>query len=258
MTYRLGKKPARPGAVKLQFGDYLSTSTLSAPPATFGHDKIIGSWPMLANDTVGCCAISDGLHQHQLWCAETGKRIPLSDAVAIKNYSAVTGYNPKDPSTDQGTDLAQLCSYRQHTGLIDGAGHRHKVGAYLALNPKDFQQLLYAIFYLDGVTIGVDFPSQWMTAFNAGNYLWDKLPHPNVEGGHAITGVASVTPGSVRIVTWGTDLVNLTQAGYEQANDEAYVFISLDRLNNNGLDINGFDIVKLRADLAALQSVSKG
>src|ERR1700757_5533476 len=105
MPLMFGKKPARPGAVKLHFRHYVNTSVLATPPNTFGHDKLVGNqWGMLANDQLGDCAIADALHQHLLWNMEHGVTIPLTDACAIQNYSNVTGYIPGDAASDQGTD----------------------------------------------------------------------------------------------------------------------------------------------------------
>jgi hypothetical protein len=249
----LGKLPARPGAVKLKFSTYVDTDVLAEPPAEFGHDNLVGDWGILANDRVGCCAISDSLHQHLLWNAEVGKAIPLSDAVAIKNYSAVTGYDPADPSTDQGTAVPELIHYRYTKGLIDGGGKRHKIGAALELEPGNWEQLRYAMYYFDGVTLGIQMSKQWMDAFQNGEYVWDKVSRPKIIGGHAITGVA-VHGGNARIITWGTDVVGVTQAGYEQFSDETYAFFGEEKLNN-GVDINGFDKEKLLADLHLLNDI---
>jgi len=254
VTLKLGKLPARPGAVKLKFGDYVNTDTLATPPAEFGHDNLVGDWGILANDRVGDCAIADALHQHLLWNAEAGKAIPLSDAVAIKNYSLVTGYDPNDPSTDGGTDVPSLIHYRYTHGLVDGAGHRHKIGAALELEPGNFEQLTYAMYYFDGVTLGVKMSQQWMDAFQNHDYVWDKVSRPKIIGGHAITGVA-MHGGNARIITWGTDAVGVTPAGYEQACDEAYAFFTPEKLKN-GLDINGIDGDKLLADLQLLNNVA--
>ena len=254
MTYMLGKLPARPGAVKLKFANYVDTNVLPAPPAEFGHDNLVGQWGILGNDRVGDCALADALHQHKLWCAESGKAIPLSDAVAIQNYSAVTGYDPHDPSTDCGTDVPTLIHYRYTKGLVDGAGRRHKIGAALELEPGNWEQLAYAMYYFDGVTLGIKMSQQWMDAFQNGEYVWDKVSRPKIIGGHAITGVA-MHGGNARIITWGTDVVGVTQAGYEQTCDEVYAFFTPEKLKN-GIDINGIDGDKLLADLQLLNDVA--
>ena len=64
----------------------------------------------------------------------------FTGANAIEDYSAVTGYDPKTPldadgnnPTDLGTNTRDGLNYRQKTGLIDTAGKRHRIGAYVSL-----------------------------------------------------------------------------------------------------------------------------
>ena len=259
MNLKLGKLPARPGAVKLKFGDYANTSVLATPPTSFGHDRLVGEWGILANDQVGDCAIADALHQTLLWNLEAGVAIPLDDDCAIANYSAVTGYNPADPSSDQGTDVPTLVQYRLNNGLVDAGGNIHKIAAAVALEPGDWEQLIYALYYFDGVTLGVAMYQQWMNKFTrtaaSGNVVvWDEVKTPKVIGGHAITGVA-FHDDLARIITWGTDIVGVTETGYSQASDETYAFLTEEKLNN-GVDLNGLDAEKLKADLPLLQDIT--
>lgn len=201
------------------------------------------------------CAIADALHGHQLWNAENGIAIPLNDQAAVNNYVAVTGYDGT-PATDNGTDVAELIKYRYQHGLQDAAGRVHKIGAAVALEPGNWEQLITAMYYFDGVTIGVDMSQQWMDAFNKGGspVVWDAVKTPRKLGGHAITGVAFHN-NLARIVTWGTDTVGITEKGYAQANDETYAYFSTERLKN-GIDINGIDGDKLQADLTLLLDVA--
>jgi hypothetical protein len=266
VRYKLGKLPARPGAVTLRLVDYLDFTKLAPPPSSFGHEKLVPDWGMFLNDRIGDCACAGTVHEHMLWDAEAKKTLPVNTTFTGKNtaaelYSEVTGYQPgpelQDPEaepnpTDQGTDVAQLCSFRRNTGLLDAAGNRHKLGAYVALDRGDFKQLQYAIYYFDGVGIGVDFCQEWMDAFNAGE-PWDKVDNPNVEGGHYITAVAF--DGHAQIVTWGDFFSpGITQAGYEQFNDETYAYLSTDKLFN-GKDLEGFNLSQLQADIQALRMV---
>jgi hypothetical protein len=272
MKLALGAKPPRPGAVKLAFRDYINTSVLATPPASFGHDRLVGpNWGALANaqtpdcpNPVGDCAIADALHQHLLWNTETGVDIPLSDECALENYAAVTGYTPMDTSgnpwppgenpTDQGTDVPELLKHRLTKGLVDAAGNIHKIGAAVALEPGDWEALIYAMYYFDGVTLGIAMSEDWMAAFSAHDYVWDAVPYPNIAGGHAITGVA-FHDQLARIITWGTDEVGVTENGYRQASNQTFAVFSEERLKN-GIDINGIDEEKLVADLPLLQDIT--
>lgn len=250
MPLKLGKLPARPDAVKLKFAKYVDRAVLPKPPAEFGHERLVTQWGMLANDQVGNCVIAGGLHEHLLWNREAGHTIRVNDACAIKNYSIISGYNPKDPDTDQGTDMEMAARYRRQFGLIDADGKHRKIGAYVALEPGDIGQLWLAMWIFDGVGIGVDFPSQWMDAFDK-RKVWDRVSRPKSEGGHYITGVAKRT-GLASTVTWGR-IQGLTAAGYAQFNDETYAYLSEEKLNS-GKSLEGFDLATLRKDLTAVTS----
>jgi hypothetical protein len=178
-----------------------------------------------------------------LWLAEGGMADPttlFSTTTALADYSAVTGFNKNDPNSDQGTDMEAAASYRRKTGLIDTAGKRHLIGAYVDVDPGNVSELWYAAWLFDGVGIGIQFPSQWMTAFDQGpTGLWDKVAHPTIDGGHYISGVAR-TGGRVNIVTWADDHPRLTMAGYTQFNDQTLAYASPEKLHS-GVDTNGYD-----------------
>lgn len=247
---KLGKKPARPDAVKLKLANYIDTTALPTPPAEFGHERLVNQWGMLGNDQYGDCVWAGASHEVILWNREAGKTVNITTQSTLKNYSQVTGFNPNDPSTDQGTDMEVAAKYRRKTGLVDADGKRHKIGAYVALKPGDLNELWYATYLFDGVGIGVNFPSQWMDAFNAGK-PWDKVRRPKIEGGHYITAVAK-RGGDSTIITWAQP-VPLTGAGYAQFNDETLAYLTEEKLVN-GKSLEGFDLATLRKDLASVTS----
>lgn len=245
MPLMLGKTPARPDAVKLKLASYIDASVLPKPPTEFGHERLVTQWGMLGNDNAGCCVWSGAGHEVMLWNREAGRTANITTTSTLRNYSLVTGYNPNDPSTDQGTDMQVAASYRRKTGLLDAGGKRHKIGAYVALKPGDLNELWYATYLFDGVGIGVAFPSQWMDAFNAGK-PWDAVRRPKIEGGHYITDAAKRAGNSV-IVTWG-QTTPLTPRGYQQFNDESLAYLTEEKLVN-GKSLEGFDLATLRKDL---------
>ncbi len=246
----LGKLPARPGAVSLKLASYLVPTQLPTPPAQFGHDSQVGMWQMLGNDTVGDCVIAGALHETMLWTSIGSTVIPVSTSAAITNYSAITGYVPGDPSTDRGTDVAVAASYRRHTGIVDAAGKRHKVGAYLAITPGDVQQHLVALYLFGAVGIGIRFPQSAMDQFNNGQ-PWDVVPGSPIEGGHYIPAVAR-RGGQTVIVTWGREQP-MTDAFLQTYNDESYAYVSAEYLKA-GKSPEGFNLAQLKTDLAAVTS----
>ena len=134
LALKLGKKPARPGAVKFKFANFLVKPKLPTPPKVFGHEGLIGAnWEVLGNDHYGDCVWAGAAHETMLWNKEAARTVTFSNDSVLKDYSAVTGFNPNDPNTDQGTDMQVAASYRRKKGVLDAHGKRHKVIAYLAL-----------------------------------------------------------------------------------------------------------------------------
>lgn len=246
---KLGKLPARPDAVKLKLSTYLRTASLPTPPTSFGHDHLVKSWPMLANDQLGDCVIAGGLHESQLWNAAAHKMIRVDDHAAIRNYSAITGYDPRDPDTDQGTDMQVAASYRRKTGLIDADGHRHKVAAYVALNPGDVNQLYAAMWLFGAVGVGIEFPAYAMDQFNTRTPWHVQKSNAKIEGGHYIPAVAR-GGNLATVVTWGRTLA-MTEGFYARYCDEALVYLSTEMLTN-GVSLEGFKVAALRDDLKAI------
>jgi len=247
---KLGKTPARPNAVTFKLARYIDTSVLPTPPAEFGHENLVPaqSWGMLGNDAHGDCVWAGAAHETMLWNLERDKTITFDPEQVLSDYSAVTGFDPDKPDTDQGTDMEAAAAYRRKTGVIDAAGKRHKVAAYLAITPGDVQEHLLALYVFGVVGLGVEFPGSAMDQFNAGK-PWDVVPGSKVEGGHYIPLVAK--RDNLEIVTWGR-IQEMTPAFLEKYNDESVVYISREMLTS-GKSPEGFDLAQLKADLAALK-----
>ena len=113
---KLGKKSFIEDKRDLLYRNYRLAAVLPSRPKTFGHQNLISNWGMLGNDTVGDCVVAGSCHETMLWTAEGGKPATFTDANAISDYSAITGYNPNDPNTDQGTVVRDALLYRQKTG----------------------------------------------------------------------------------------------------------------------------------------------
>ena len=250
---KLGKLPARPGAIRLKLRTYAYLSVLPTPPAEFGHEALVTEiyamqWGLLGNDSVGDCVVAGGGHETMAWNAAGGLIVPFSTPNTLADYSAITGYDPADPSTDQGADMQVAAAYRQKTGLLDAAGNRHKVGAYLAVDPGDLEMLLTAAYVFEAVGVGITFPQSAMDQFNAGQ-PWDAVAGSPIEGGHYVPGLAR-RGGMFKFITWGAEQL-ATDAFLAANNDENVVYLSPDMLAG-GKSLEGFDLAQLTSDLAAL------
>jgi hypothetical protein len=257
--HKLGKKPATYDKRDLQFAHYRTAAALPPHPKQFGHEKLVGAnaWQMLGNgpdNTVspgfqgaGDCVFAGGDHESMLWTLEGGTAATFTGANAIADYSAVTGYNPKKPKSDQGTDVRQALKYRQNTGLIDAANKRHKIGAYLALEPGNVDHLLEALYLFGIIGIGIQFPASAMDQFDAGK-PWSVVAETQIDGGHYVPLVAK--RDNFDCVTWGR-LQQMTAQFYTKYCDEAWAILSPEMLKS-GKSPEGFDLAQLQSDIAAL------
>lgn len=245
---KLGKKPAS-NAVKFAFSLYADTAALPKPPKTFGHETLIGSnmWAMLGNDQYGDCVWAGAAHETMMWNKEISKDVPFTDKSVLSDYSAATGFDPSKPDSDQGTDMAVAASYRRKTGVVDAAGNRHKVAAYLAIKPGNLTELYQAMWLFGAVGVGIQFPSSAMDQFNKGK-PWSVVSKSPIEGGHYIPLVAKRT--RLECVTWG-QLQGMTTGFFTKYCDEAIVYLTSEDLIN-GKSPEMFDYAALQNDLNAL------
>lgn len=257
---KLGKKDHVEDRRDFKFLDFVKPSVvLPKIPQYFGHEKYL-KFPMCGNgpdDTVrpgfggaGDCVLASADHQTQLWLNQQGVPSPrflFNGATAIADYSAVTGYVVGDDYTDNGTMIRDALKYRQSTGIIDTKGNRHKIGAYLQLDPGNIDHVLMSMYLFGACEIGIQFPS---SAWSQLGKLWKPVAGATIEGGHDIPLVARRSPGW-RCVTWGaTQYLNL--AFFQKYCDEAWAIVSPESLRKTGLTAEGFDLQGLNDALAGL------
>jgi hypothetical protein len=240
---KLGKLPARANSIKLKLSRYVA---VSPPPS----EKAVNlNWQMLGNDTAGDCVVAGGGHETMAWNNEAGKQVAFSAANTIKDYSSITGYDPKNPNTDQGTDMQVAASYRRKTGLLDASGKKHQVAAYVALAPGNKAEIKQAIYLFGAVGIGIKFPQSAMAQFDAGKN-WTIVSKSPIEGGHYVPAVG-YDSRYVYVVTWGK-LTKATWGFLNKYMDEGVAYLSYEMLNG-GKSLEGFDAPTLTADLGALK-----
>lgn len=248
---KLGKKPFVDNGKDFKLSSY-AVVPLPKVPVRFGHGSIFADWGMLGNDLYGDCVFAGADHETMLFnkLGVAKKKLPFTAVNALSDYSAVTGFDPNEPGSDNGTEVRQALSYRRKTGVVDAKGNRHKIGAYVSIDPKNWLELMQATYTFGAVGIGFEFPESAMGQFNNGQ-IWDVVPGSPIEGGHYTPVVGSMSSSKKgTLVTWGKRQ-EFTRAFYEAYNDESWVFLSPEILNSAGT-FRGLDISALAVDLAAL------
>lgn len=253
MTYCYGLKPVQVQPL-LRLANYYTSDLpkIGDLKFPFGNADLIKP-EMFCNDTLGDCAIAGSIEEVRLANALAGKTVNFTDETAIKNYSAITGYKPDDPSTDQGTDVHELYQYRKATGIVDADGNHHKIKAYAGLTPGDWDELLIALWlFPSGVGIGIDVPDNAQQQFEAGQPWHLTRGHHSIEGGHYIPIVDAVRPDQAGLFTWGAH-GGIMRTFYEKYNTVAAVALT-EEMFTDGKSPTGIELAKLAADVPALNT----
>lgn len=243
---KLGRLKSPHDSRTLWLSNYLTRLVrLPAPLTERDWGKGIADWQMFANDEVGDCVVAAAAHLDMQWERNAGRESNITTLDVVRAYSEVSGYDPKDPNTDQGTDPLTFLKYWRKTGI---AGHR--IGAYLRVNAEKPQQLVYAINEFEGVFMALGLPLAVQ-----GSKLWDipegKRPtgawEPWSWGGHMVESPQYDAAGCP-CVTWGA-ITPMTWRFAATYSDECYCVLSDDMLNKEGVSPLGFDLEQLRKDL---------
>lgn len=231
-----GKKPATSSLKDLHLRDFVAADELptSYPHPNFGNGLRFANWGMLGNDEVGDCVPACRAHlvrmDTSIGAVPTAR---FTTASVIGEYEVVGGYNPKDASTDQGTDPRAMCSYMRKTGLLDADGKRHKIGAYLALDPGNPIEALQATWIFGGFALGFECTQSAMDQFD-GHEVWDYVGDTDIIGGHEVAGVGTFNwKERLTVVSWARRQ-EMTFSFLKRYNDESWVWVSEEILSAGG------------------------
>jgi hypothetical protein len=239
--FKLGRLPFVPGTPTVRLKPFVNRARLLQAPASWKWSTYVPSWPMLDNDRLGDCTCAGILHARQLWRAAAGVTYLPTNAEVDALYQNF-GYDPADPSTDQGAVETDVLKFCQKTGFADG----DKLGPVVALDVGDSDQLRYTIWQLAVAYMGVALPISAQT-----QSVWDvvklspKLIAPGSWGLHCIIAV-DYGPEGVWVVTWGK-LMLMTWSFWAAYIDETYAIASDDFINAQGQTPLGLDLAGLDA-----------
>jgi len=240
---RLGRRPARHDPRTFRLAKYLP-KTLAPPPVSADWCSKVQSWPMDRNDSIGDCTCAGVAHLLQAWTTYVGTPVILADDQVVGLYSAITGYDPSNPSTDQGAVELDVLNYWRSTGAVG-----HKIDAYARVAVANTDQVKTALSLFGGLYLGLALPlsAQSQTVWDAtGGYQG----RPGSWGGHCVVAQAYDENG-LTVITWG-QAKRMTWAFFSAYCDEAYACLSRDFLTATGTDPAGLAWDALEADLAAL------
>lgn len=240
-------------SLKSYFRDSVGVA-LPTPPASvdYSHAAAPALSQMYLNDQLGDCVIAGIAHLVGLFTANAGQTpVTFTNAQLLALYSAIGGYVPGNPATDNGCNETDALNYWQNHGAPSGS---HPIAGWLAVDPRDAVQVKTALWLFENLFFGVELPDAWLTV-NGNGFTWDAgIPNPN--NGHAFVGTGYDSTG-VKVSTWGL-LGTLTWRAITtdvvpQAGGELYVVLSQDIINKASAKApNGFNWSQLVADMNAI------
>jgi hypothetical protein len=170
------------------------------------------AWGMLGNDSVGDCVEAAMLHaiEHMHLGAWTTPPT-FADQDALNLYGAITGYDPSNPSTDQGTDPNQAIAYWQNHGVPVGDGV-DRIATAAQVDPADGMNVRRGIWEFDVALLSLALPisAQQQTTWDVvGNPKTDPNSQPGSWGYHEVVAfsydsyrVAFCSWGQIMLMTW--------------------------------------------------------
>lgn len=259
-TVKLGRRRDPDWKPRLKLADYLDFSTLPTAPAVISYTGDASTTKflenVLANDTLGDCTCAGALHIMGEWLGDNNVPIPYTAETAIALYEAACGYNPKDPSTDQGGSEPAVLAFLRDKGLPPNGSH--KIAGSVFVNAASMSVSRAGLWLMGGLYLGLGLPDEWINPFPSKNgYVWDVTPTgSNPENGHCIVALGYNALGLV-IDSWGL-IGTLTWAAYaayctQQGGGESHVMLSTDWISKASQKApNGLNYASLQADLPEL------
>lgn len=162
------------------------------------------------NDRLGDCVLAEDAHYIAVLTGNANALYAYTQAQTIADYSAITGYNPADPNTDQGADPTTDLNYRVATGYADGS----KDIGWMLVDASDQADVEYAINTFGNLKLWFGIPDSIVNNMpSASGFVWDvSAGSANPNNGHCIGScgynvkqiqAVAVTVDGVLVMTWG-------------------------------------------------------
>lgn len=253
---KMGRKRPVANCPHPKLANYLR-ATVPPAPASADYTKAAGLPPILAdimgNDELGDCVCACGGHLEGVETANAGNPQHATLSQVIAQYSAIGGYVPGNPSTDQGCDEQTALNYWVQHGFPNGT----KALGWLAVDATNKAEVQAALYLFENLIFGIELPDKWVSPFpEASGFTWDVAGAPDPENGHCVLGVGYDAHG-VQIDSWGL-IGTVTWAAVAEyaskgGSGELYVLITPDQLAKGAAKApNGIAWSDLIADFDAL------
>jgi len=202
------------------------------------------------------CTKAAWYHAHQVWTFNAcGVMQTMSDATVLKSYEMIDGYDPNDPSTDQGGNEQADLTYAVTTGMPEDDGSMNKLTAFVEIDPRNVLDVKRAITSCGLVYIGFLVPAYILPDGSVPPKIWalDLKADNTIIGGHAV-----ILPGydalGFNVVSWGRKDFKMTWAFFAQFVNEIYALIDIDFVGAKGTTPGGLTMPEWIKQMEALKN----
>ena len=163
------------------------------------------------NSDYGDCVMAEDAHYIAVLTGNAGTLYAYSDAQTLADYSALTGFDPSVPSSDQGTDPIADLNWRVTSGYADGS----KDAGWAMVDATSAAEVAFALNEFGNLKMWFGIPDSIVAGMGSlkDGFVWDVAAgSPNQNNGHcigscgynptAIMAVATSAQGLL-VETWG-------------------------------------------------------
>lgn len=199
INVKFGRKAPRAVGPHFRFAHYALLGLVGPDVQDYSQAAMSVIALVLLNDQLGDCVPAGLNHIMGVATGNAGALVTPTNDDVLKDYEAIGGYVPGDPSTDQGCDEVTALNYYCTKGWVDGT----KGAGWLSVNATDPAQCKAALYVGENLVFGLALPAAWIDPFpSAPGFVWDVAGDPVPENGHCVVAVGCNSVG-IQIATWG-------------------------------------------------------
>jgi hypothetical protein len=165
---------------------------------------------VLGNDQYGDCVFAENGHYVAVETGNSGQLYSYTTQQVLADYSAETGFDANDPSTDQGADPVADLNYFTQNPYADGT----RLLGWATVDAASQDEVRYAVSAFGNVKMWLGLPDGITSSMPTGDgFVWDvDRGPPDQNNGHCIGGyaydvqkirVVTVVDRGVVVATWG-------------------------------------------------------
>jgi hypothetical protein len=254
MNFKLGRQKRIFLSTVPQFSALAAGQALAPPPPYVDYlSGMPDDLGVMNNDTLGCCTCAAIYHAIQVWTYNASDAMQTNpDADVLTIYSQFCGYNPANPSSDQGGIEQIVLSDWVTKGVPTITGSTNKLAAFIEVDPRNTDDIKRVIEACGVCYIGFQVPGNILPDNAAPPAVWTYDPTANQDiGGHAVI-LCAYDEDNVSFISWGLKYA-MTWDFFTRYTDEAYGIVDADWVAATGQSPLGMSIAAIETQMAALQ-----